>query len=69
MPIEQELENISSSHKEFKSLLEQDFKDRKLKEKGIEAFDFQMAIRVRELDIDEVNPINDNFANLDKPPF
>lgn len=43
--------------------------DRKLKEKGIEAFDFQMAIRVRELDIDEVNPINDNFADLDKPPF
>ena len=27
--------------------------DRKLKEKGIEAFDFQMAIRVKELDIDE----------------
>ena len=27
--------------------------DRKLKEKGIEAFDFQMAIRVRERDIDE----------------
>ncbi len=43
--------------------------DRKLKEKGIEAFAFQMAIRVRELDIDEVNPTNDNFANLDKPPF
>ena len=35
MPIEQELENISSSHKEFKSLLEQDFKDRKLKENEI----------------------------------
>ena len=27
--------------------------DRKLKEKGIDAFDFQMAIRVRERDIDE----------------
>ena len=35
MPIEQELENISSSHKEFKSLLEKDFKDRKLKENEI----------------------------------
>jgi len=43
--------------------------DRKLKEKGIEAFDFQMAIRVRELDIDEVNPVNDNFANAEEPPF
>ena len=32
--------------------------DRKLKEKGIDAFDFHMAIRVRELDIDEVNPVN-----------
>jgi small subunit ribosomal protein S1 len=35
MPIEQELEIISSSHKEFKSLLEKDFKDRKLKENEI----------------------------------
>ena len=43
--------------------------DRKLKEKGIEAFDFQMAIRVRQLDIDEVNPVNDNFANAEEPPF
>lgn len=43
--------------------------DRKLKEKGIEAFDFQMAIRVRELDVDEVNPTNDNFANAEQPPF
>jgi len=30
--------------------------DRKLKEKGIDAFDFQMAIRVKELDIDEAYP-------------
>jgi hypothetical protein len=30
--------------------------DKKLKEKGIDAFDFQMAIRVRERDIDEVYP-------------
>lgn len=43
--------------------------DRKLKEKGIEAFDFQMAIRVRELDIDEVIPPNHNFANAEQPPF
>ena len=30
--------------------------DRKLKEKGIEAFDFQMAIKVKEIDIDELLP-------------
>jgi len=30
--------------------------DRKLKEKGIDAFDFQMAIKVRERDIDEIYP-------------
>ena len=30
--------------------------DRKLKEKGIDAFDFQMAIKVRERDIDERYP-------------
>lgn len=30
--------------------------DKKLKEKGIDAFDFQMAIKVRERDIDEVHP-------------
>ena len=35
MSIEQELEKISSSQKEFQSLLDQDFKDRKLKENEI----------------------------------
>ena len=35
MKIEQELENTSSLHKEFKNLLDQDFKDRKLKENEI----------------------------------
>ena len=35
MASEQELKNISSSQKEFQSLLEQDFKDRKLKENEI----------------------------------
>jgi len=43
--------------------------DRKLKEKGIDAFDFQMAIRVREQEVEEVNPVNDNFAELEEPPF
>ena len=31
----EELKNISSSHKEFQSLLDKDFKDRKLKENEI----------------------------------
>ena len=35
MSTEQELEKISSSQKEFQSLLDQDFKDRKLKENEI----------------------------------
>ena len=35
MASEQELKNISSSQKEFQSLLDQDFKDRKLKENEI----------------------------------
>ncbi len=35
MSIEQELEKVSSSQKEFQSLLDQDFKDRKLKENEI----------------------------------
>ena len=35
MSIEQELEKASSSQKEFQSLLDQDFKDRKLKENEI----------------------------------
>lgn len=43
--------------------------DKKLKEKGIEAFDFQMAIKVREQEVEEVNPVNDNFAELEEPPF
>jgi hypothetical protein len=43
--------------------------DKKLKEKGIDAFDFQMAIRVREQEVEEVNPVNDNFAELEEPPF
>lgn len=32
--------------------------DKKLKEKGIEAFDFQMAIRVKDIDIDTLLPDN-----------
>ena len=35
MSTDQELKNNSSLHKEFKSLLDQDFKDRKLKENEI----------------------------------
>jgi len=35
MAIEQELKNTSSLHKEFQNLLDQDFKDRKLKENEI----------------------------------
>ena len=38
--------------------------DKKLKEKGIDAFDFQMAIRVRERDIDEYTtpaPVDPNW--------
>ena len=35
MAIEQELKNTSSLHKEFQHLLDQDFKDRKLKENEI----------------------------------
>ena len=35
MAIEQELKNISPLHKEFQSLLDEDFKDRKLKENEI----------------------------------
>jgi ribosomal protein S1 len=35
MAIEQEQENINPLHKEFQSLLDQDFKDRKLKENEI----------------------------------
>ena len=37
MSSEQELKNISSSQKEFQSLLEQDFNDRKLKESTFQA--------------------------------
>jgi hypothetical protein len=40
--------------------------DRKLKEKGIEAFDFQMAIKVRELDYAEVLP---DIPEDDEAPF
>ena len=35
MPTEQELKNTNPSHKEFQNLLDQDFKDRKLKENEI----------------------------------
>ena len=35
MATEQELKNINPLHKEFQSLLDQDFKDRKLKENEI----------------------------------
>ena len=35
MAIEQELKDLNPLHKEFQSLLEQDFKDRKLKENEI----------------------------------
>ena len=35
MPTEQELKNANPSHKEFQNLLDQDFKDRKLKENEI----------------------------------
>ena len=35
MATEQEINKDSKSHKEFQSLLEQDFKDRKLKENQI----------------------------------
>ena len=35
MSTEQELKKTNSSHKEFQNLLDQDFKDRKLKENEI----------------------------------
>jgi len=42
--------------------------DRRLKEKGIDAFDLQLAIKVKELDVDELYPPveTDTVAN---PPF
>ena len=36
--------------------------DRKLKEKGIDAFDFQMAIKVREIDLEDTLPEEDEEA-------
>ena len=42
--------------------------DRRLKEKGIDAFDLQLAIKVKELDVDELYPPVETDTVAD-PPF